>query len=119
MAKKTSSSESAGQALVIVESPAKARTIGKYLGKNFRVEASIGHVRDLPQGAKQVPAEYKKEPWANLGVNVQDGFTPIYVIPPGKMSRGGCIGFNGFAAELSKLASRISFVPLGSSSSSR
>src|SRR5687767_9471763 len=84
MAKKNSSSEAAGQALVIVESPAKARTIGKYLGKNFRVEASIGHVRDLPQGAKQVPAEYKKEPWANLGVNVTDGFTPIYVIPPGK-----------------------------------
>jgi DNA topoisomerase-1 len=84
MAKKSSTSESAGQALVIVESPAKARTIGKYLGKNFRVEASIGHVRDLPQGAKQVPAEYKKESWANLGVNVTDGFTPIYVIPPGK-----------------------------------
>ncbi len=84
MAKKSSTSASAGQALVIVESPAKARTIGKYLGKNFRVEASIGHVRDLPQGAKQVPAEYKKESWANLGVNVTDGFTPIYVIPPGK-----------------------------------
>ena len=84
MAKKSSTSESAGQALVIVESPAKARTIGKYLGKNFRVEASIGHVRDLPQGAKQVPAEYKKESWANLGVNVTDRFTPIYVIPPGK-----------------------------------
>ncbi|MBA4105776.1 MAG: type I DNA topoisomerase [Pirellula sp.] len=84
MAKKSSTSESAGQALVIVESPAKARTIGKYLGKNYRVEASIGHVRDLPQGAKQVPEEYKKESWANLGVNVTDGFKPIYVIPPGK-----------------------------------
>lgn len=85
MAKTKSTTDSTGgQALVIVESPAKARTIGKYLGKNFRVEASIGHVRDLPQGAKQVPAEFKKEPWANLGVNVTDGFTPIYVIPPGK-----------------------------------
>ncbi len=73
-----------GQALVIVESPAKARTIGKYLGKGFRVEASIGHVRDLPQGAKQVPAQYKGQPWANLGVNVEENFTPIYIVPPGK-----------------------------------
>jgi DNA topoisomerase-1 len=85
MAKKSTTATSAGgQALVIVESPAKARTIGKYLGKGFRVEASIGHVRDLPQGAKQVPAEYKGEPWANLGVNVDDNFTPIYIVPPGK-----------------------------------
>jgi DNA topoisomerase-1 len=83
MAKKNASNGD-GQALVIVESPAKARTIGKYLGKGFRVEASIGHVRDLPQGAKQVPAQYKGEPWANLGVNVNDNFTPIYIVPPGK-----------------------------------
>jgi len=75
---------SAGKSLVIVESPAKARTIGKFLGTGFRVEASIGHVRDLPQGAKQIPAKYKGEPWSNLGVNVNDNFTPIYVIPPGK-----------------------------------
>jgi DNA topoisomerase-1 len=84
MAKKNSTAAGSGQALVIVESPAKARTIGKYLGKGFRVEASIGHVRDLPQGAKQVPAQYKGEPWANLGVNVDDNFTPIYIVPPGK-----------------------------------
>src|SRR3954467_14467657 len=71
-------------ALVIVESPAKARTISKYLGSGFTVEASIGHVRDLPQGAAQIPAQYKGEPWSNLGVNVNDNFTPIYVIPPGK-----------------------------------
>src|ERR1041384_7583310 len=83
MAKKASTS-GGGQALVIVESPAKARTIGKFLGKGFRVEASIGHVRDLPQGAAQIPAQYKGEPWSNLGVNVNDNFTPIYVIPPGK-----------------------------------
>lgn len=82
--KKTSTVAKNGQALVIVESPAKARTIGKYLGKGYRVEASIGHVRDLPQGAKQVPAQYKGEPWANLGVNVNDRFTPIYIVPPGK-----------------------------------
>lgn len=72
------------EALVIVESPAKARTIGKYLGKGFRVEASIGHVRDLPQGAAQIPAKYKSEPWSNLGVNVDDDFKPIYIVPPGK-----------------------------------
>jgi DNA topoisomerase-1 len=84
MAKKKSPSAANGQSLVIVESPAKARTIGKYLGKGYRVEASIGHVRDLPQGAKQVPAQYKGEPWANLGVNVDDNFTPIYIVPPGK-----------------------------------
>lgn len=73
-----------GNALVIVESPAKAKTIGKYLGPGFTVEASIGHVRDLPQGAKQIPAKYKGEPWANLGVNVENDFEPIYVVPPGK-----------------------------------
>jgi DNA topoisomerase I len=85
MAKKQSTSAAnGGQALVIVESPAKAKTIGKLLGKGFRVEASLGHVRDLPQGAKQVPAQYKGEPWANLGVNVDDDFTPIYIVPPGK-----------------------------------
>ncbi len=70
--------------LVIVESPAKAKTIGKYLGRGYTVEASIGHVRDLPEGAKQIPAKYKDEPWKNLGVNVDDNFTPIYVVPPGK-----------------------------------
>jgi len=71
-------------ALVIVESPAKARTISKYLGSGFTVEASIGHVRDLPQGAAQIPAEFKGESWSNLGVNVNDNFTPIYIVPPGK-----------------------------------
>jgi len=69
---------------VIVESPAKARTIGKFLGRDYVIEASIGHVRDLPEGAKQVPAKYKGEEWAHLGVNVEAEFDPIYVIPPGK-----------------------------------
>jgi DNA topoisomerase-1 len=82
--KSSSAAKGKGQALVIVESPAKARTIAKYLGKGFRVEASIGHVRDLPQGAKQIPAKYKGEPWSNLGVNVNENFAPIYIIPPGK-----------------------------------
>ncbi len=73
-----------GHALVIVESPAKAKTIGKFLGRGLTVEASIGHVRDLPQGAKQIPAQYKSEPWSNLGVDVDHDFTPIYIVPPGK-----------------------------------
>lgn len=73
-----------GNALVIVESPAKARTIGKFLGRGYTVEASIGHVRDLPQGAAQIPAQYKGESWSNLGVDVDHDFTPIYVVPPGK-----------------------------------
>jgi DNA topoisomerase-1 len=86
MAKKKSNATGtpAGHALVIVESPAKARTISKFLGRGFTVEASIGHVRDLPQGAKQIPAKYKGLPWSNLGVNVTEDFTPIYVIPPDK-----------------------------------
>ena len=73
-----------GKSLVIVESPAKARTISKFLGRGFAVEASIGHIRDLPQGAKEVPEQYKGEEWAYLGVNVEQGFTPIYVIPADK-----------------------------------
>jgi DNA topoisomerase I len=70
--------------LVIVESPAKARTISKFLGKDYRVEASIGHIRDLPGNAKEIPAKYKKEPWARLGVNIEKDFQPLYVIPSGK-----------------------------------
>ncbi|MCC7475963.1 MAG: type I DNA topoisomerase [Pirellulales bacterium] len=87
MAKKSNSKSGSGKpgkALVIVESPAKAKTIGKYLGPGYTVEASIGHVRDLPQGAAQIPAQYKGEPWANLGVNVNENFAPLYIIPPGK-----------------------------------
>src|SRR3954468_13368808 len=76
-----------GNSLVIVESPAKARTISKFLGRGFTVEASIGHVRDLPQGAKQIPAEFKGEDWAHLGVNVNQGFDPVYIIPPGKTAQ--------------------------------
>ena len=78
------SSPKNGKSLVIVESPAKARTISKFLGPGYAVEASIGHVRDLPQGKKEVPKQYKDEEWAHLGVNVGEKFTPIYVIPSGK-----------------------------------
>ncbi len=70
--------------LVIVESPTKARTIKRFLPKNFRVEASVGHVRDLPQSASEIPARVKKEPWARLGINVEDDFAPLYVTPKGK-----------------------------------
>ncbi len=73
-----------GPALVIVESPAKAKTIGKYLGSDYIVEASVGHIRDLPKGAKEIPEKYKKEPWARLGVNVDSNFEPIYVVPDEK-----------------------------------
>jgi len=82
MAKKSAKQD--GKPLVIVESPAKARTISKFLGSDYVIEASIGHVRDLPQGAKQIPAKYKGEDWAYLGVNVEDEFTPVYIVPPGK-----------------------------------
>jgi DNA topoisomerase I len=85
MAKKTPNSN--GKSLVIVESPAKARTISKFLGANFTVEASIGHVRDLPKGSKEIPAQYKGEDWAYLGVNVNDDFDPVYIIPPGKAAQ--------------------------------
>ncbi|ADB18196.1 DNA topoisomerase I [Pirellula staleyi DSM 6068] len=81
MAKRASTGN---KALVIVESPAKARTISKFLGPDYTVEASIGHIRDLPQGSKEIPKEYKGEKWAYLGVNVDDGFTPIYIVPPDK-----------------------------------
>jgi DNA topoisomerase-1 len=70
--------------LVIVESPTKARTIRNYLPAGYRVEASMGHVRDLPQSASEIPASVKKEEWAKLGVNVDANFEPLYVIPKDK-----------------------------------
>ena len=70
--------------LVIVESPAKARTISKFLGKDFVVESSIGHVRDLPATAADIPAAYKGESWARLGVDVENDFKPLYVVPKKK-----------------------------------
>ncbi|RAV32435.1 type I DNA topoisomerase [Corynebacterium heidelbergense] len=73
--------------LVIVESATKARKIAPYLGPDYIVEASVGHIRDLPRGAVDVPAKYKKEPWARLGVNVDDGFAPLYVVSPDKKKK--------------------------------
>ncbi len=73
-----------GKPLVIVESPAKARTIRELLGSEFVVDSSVGHIRDLPHNAEQVPAAYKGEPWARLGVDVDNGFKPLYVVSPDK-----------------------------------
>ncbi len=73
-----------GTALVIVESPAKARTINKYLGSGFVVESSIGHIRDLPSTAAEIPAGLKGENWARLGVNVEKDFEPVYIVPANK-----------------------------------
>jgi len=73
-----------GKPVVIVESPAKARTIGKYLGSNYRIEASIGHIRDLPSTASEVPAKLKGEKWAKLGINVEEEFKALYVVPAEK-----------------------------------
>jgi DNA topoisomerase I len=70
--------------LVIVESPTKAKTIRNYLPSGYRVEASMGHIRDLPSSAEEIPAEYKGESWSQLGVNIEKDFEPIYVIPKGK-----------------------------------
>ncbi|PIV81362.1 type I DNA topoisomerase [bacterium CG17_big_fil_post_rev_8_21_14_2_50_64_8] len=66
--------------LIIVESPAKARTISRFLGKGYEVASSYGHIRDLPGSAAEIPAKFKKEPWARLGVNPEDGYRPIYVV---------------------------------------
>ena len=70
--------------LVIVESPTKARTIRNYLPSEYRVEASMGHVRDLPPSAEEIPEKFKGEKWAQLGVNVESDFEPIYVVPKDK-----------------------------------
>lgn len=73
--------------LVIVESPKKIAQIAGYLGKGYVVEASFGHVRDLPNGAAEVPAKYKGQPWARLGVDVDGEFDPVYVVPADKKAQ--------------------------------
>jgi DNA topoisomerase I len=75
-----------GRRLVIVESPTKARKIASFLGSNYIVESSRGHIRDLPRSAADVPAKYKSEPWARLGVDVDRDFEPLYIISPDKKS---------------------------------
>jgi DNA topoisomerase I len=69
------------KSLVIVESPTKARTIAAFLGSDAKVESSMGHIRDLPRSAAEIPAKVKGEDWARLGVNVDEGFEPLYVVP--------------------------------------
>lgn len=73
-----------GKKLVVVESPTKAKTIRKFLGRDYVVESCMGHIRDLPQSAKDIPEKYKKEEWSRLGVNVEKNFEPIYCIPKNK-----------------------------------
>ncbi len=75
-----------GKALVIVESPAKAKRISGILGSDYIVDSSVGHIRGLPDGADQVPAEFKGESWARLGVDVDNGFKPLWIVPPDKKS---------------------------------
>lgn len=75
---------SSGTKLVVVESPTKAKTIRKFLGKEFVVESCMGHIRDLPRSAKDIPAKVKKEKWAQLGVNVDKNFEPLYCVPRDK-----------------------------------
>ena len=71
--------------LVVVESPTKARTIRNFLPPEYQVEASMGHIRDLPASASEIPEGLRDKPWARLGVNITDGFEPIYVVPSDKM----------------------------------
>jgi DNA topoisomerase-1 len=71
-------------ALVIVESPTKARTIEKFLGKGYVVKASNGHIRDLPSSQSEIPEKYKKAPWRDLGVDIESNFQPLYVVPESK-----------------------------------
>lgn len=84
MAKKSDAS-SDGIKLVIVESPTKAKTIRKFLGRDYVVESCMGHIRDLPQSAKDIPEKVKKEKWAQLGVNVDKNFEPLYCVPKDKI----------------------------------
>jgi DNA topoisomerase-1 len=93
-AKASSGSGSTGRRLVIVESPAKAKTIQGYLGPNYDVEASVGHIRDLPRRASEIPAKYKGEAWSRLGVDVDHGYQALYVVDADKRTK---------VAELKKL----------------
>ncbi len=76
--------EAGQRALVIVESPTKARTIERFLGKDYVVKASNGHIRDLPQSQSEVPEKYKKAPWKDIGIDVDQDFWPLYVVPDSK-----------------------------------
>ncbi|MEQ8768495.1 MAG: DNA topoisomerase, partial [Planctomycetota bacterium] len=92
-----------GKQLVIVESPTKAKTLKKFLGSEFIVESSVGHVRDLPASASEIPADLKKEKWARLGVNVDDEFKPLYIVHPDKKKK---------ISELKRLAKEVESILL-------
>ncbi len=72
------------QHLVIVESPTKAKTLAKFLPKEYKISSSMGHIRDLPSSSSEIPQKIKKEKWANLGINYLKGFEPCYVVPKDK-----------------------------------
>ena len=72
------------KSLVIVESPTKTKTLKKFLPNGYVIDSSMGHIRDLPASAKEIPSKYKKEEWSNLGVDVDEDFEPLYVIPSSK-----------------------------------
>ena len=76
-----------GRTLVIVESPAKAKTIQGYLGPGYEVEASVGHIRDMPKRAADIPAKYKGEAWSRLGVDVDHGYQALYVVDADKKTK--------------------------------
>src|SRR6516165_813619 len=86
-ARQHAAGQGAGHRLVIVESPAKARTIAGYLGRDYVVESSIGHIRDMPDKAAEIPVKYRKEPWARLGVDVDHDFEALYVVQADKKSQ--------------------------------
>src|SRR5437762_8036103 len=73
--------------LVIVESPAKAKTIGSYLGSDYEVQASVGHIRDLPANGRELSDELKKKWWADYAVDIDNNFEPIYEVPKEKSSQ--------------------------------
>lgn len=87
--------------LVIVESPAKAKTIEKYLGKDYKVESSIGHIRDLPSKKEEIPAQYVQYSWAKTGIDVDNGYKPLYIVNPQKTTHVARL------RELAKKASQV------------
>ncbi|MBM9467413.1 type I DNA topoisomerase [Nakamurella leprariae] len=87
MASSKSARPEGGVRLVVVESPSKVKSIANYLGDGYIVESSYGHIRDLPRGAADVPAKYKGESWARLGVNTDHDFEPLYIVSPEKKSQ--------------------------------
>jgi DNA topoisomerase-1 len=87
--------------LVIVESPAKAKTIAAYLGPGYIVDSSLGHIRDLPRSAKEIPAKYKDKPWSRLGVDVDNGFAPLYIVNPERSAHVKKL--KGYLAEVDEL----------------